>query len=315
MSNEAEDSGDETREAIDRAASGAPAAGRAIRDRFSSDEILQRLLASADEEIDTGTQELLFSGFAAGFAIVLTFIGHAVGKMHFPENELLSAILYPLGFMYIILGRYQLYTENTLPPVVLVLTRLASLPLLLRVWGIVLVGNFFGAGLGALILANTHVLSSGAAQAGMEFTRSGLELGWWDVFFKALFAGWLVAGVVWLGNAARDTISRLFLIYIVFYMIAAAELFHVITTACDVFYFVFVSGAGEATVFYEFWLPVLLGNTIGGVFLVALVNYAQTEQRRFPEVRVLTIRELLFSWEGGQQSTTRPPEDGDAETD
>lgn len=316
MSNEAEDSGSETREAIDRAASGAPAAGRAIRDRFSSDEILQRLLATADEEIDTGKQELFFSGFAAGFAIVLTFIGHAVGKMHFPDNEFLSAILYPLGFMYIILGRYQLYTENTLPPVVLVLTRLASLPLLLRVWGVVLVGNILGAGLGALILANTHVLSIQAMHAGAEFTRSGLELGWWDVFFKSLFAGWLVAGIVWLENAARDTIARLFLIYIVFYTIAAAELFHVITTACDVFYFVFVNGARPLPVVYEFWLPVLFGNTIGGVFLVALVNYAQTEQRRFPEVRVLTIRELLFSWEGGHKNTPRPaPEDAESETE
>lgn len=313
---------DEPREVVDRAASGAPAAGRAIRDRFSSDEILQRVLASADEEIATGKQELFFSGFAAGFAIVLTFIGHAVGKMYFPDNGFLSAILYPLGFVYIILGRYQLYTENTLPPVMLVLARMASLPLLFRVWTVVVIGNILGAGLGAFILANTQVLSPQAMHAGAAFTRDGLELAWWDVFFKALFAGWLVAGVVWLGSAARDTIARLLLIYIVFYMIAVAELFHVITTACDMFYFVLVTGAGAgagagiATVFYEFWLPVLLGNTIGGVFLVSLVNYAQTERRRFPEVRELTIRELLFSWEGGQPSATPhpPAEDTESET-
>lgn len=297
------DEGSDTREAINRAESGAPAAGWAIRDRFSSHEILQRVIASADEEIATRKQELVFSGFAAGFAIVLTFIGHAVGKAYFPHNNFLSAVLYPLGFMYIILGRYQLYTENTLPPVVLVLARLASLPLLFRVWTIVLAGNVLGAGLGAFILANTHVLSPAAMEAGTEFTKHGLELAWWDVFFRSLFAGWLVAGVVWLGNAARDTIARLLLIYIVFYTIAVTEFFHVITAACDVFYFVFV-GAGGAHVFYEFWLPVLLGNTVGGVFLVGLVNFAQTEQRRFPEVRVLSMRELLFSWEGGQSNTS-----------
>lgn len=297
---ETQSKGSDTREAIDRAASGAPAAGWAIRDRFSSEEILQRLIASADEEIATRKQELIFSGFAAGFAIVLSFIGYAVGQAHFPNNNFLNAILYPLGFIYIILGRYQLYTENTLPPVVLVLGRVASLPLLFRVWVIVLVGNVLGAGLGSYILANTHVLSPAATEAGMEFARHGLETGWWDVFFKALFAGWLVAGVVWLGNAARDTISRLLLIYIVFYTIAVADLFHVVTAACDVFYFVFAGGGG-VSVFYEFWLPVLLGNTVGGVFLVGLVNFGQIEQRRFPEVRVLSMRELLFSWEGGQR--------------
>ncbi|UPM44395.1 formate/nitrite transporter family protein [Halocatena salina] len=297
---ESEDS--ETREAIDRAASGAPAAGWAIRDRFSSDEIFQRLIASADEEIATGKQELIFSGFAAGFAIVLSFIGYAVGKTYFPHNNFLSAILYPLGFMYIILGRYQLYTENTLPPVVLVLTRLASVPLLIRVWTIVLIGNVLGAGLGSYILANTHVLSPQTMEAGAMFAKHGLETAWWDVFFKSLFAGWLVAGVVWLGNAARDTIARLLLIYIVFYTIAVADLFHVITAACDVFYFVFVNGSG-VSIFYEFWLPVLLGNTVGGVFLVGLVNFAQVEQHPYPEARVLSPRELLFSWKGGQTNT------------
>lgn len=306
---------DEPRESVDRAASGAPTTGWAVEDRFSSSEILQRVLATADEEIVTGTRELFFSALAAGFAIVITFLGHAVGNAFFPDNQFLSATLYPLGFIYIILGRYQLYTENTLPPVALVLTRLASLPLLLRVWGIVLVGNVLGAGLGAFILAHSQVLSPEAMQAGTEFARSGLELAWWDVFFKSLFAGWLVAGVVWLDHAARDTISRLFLIYIVFYMIAAAELFHVITTATDALYFTFVGGAGIGTVVYEFWLPVLLGNTVGGVFLVGLVNFAQIEQQHFPEIRELTVRELFFSWRGGRSYTTPRPSVGDTESE
>ncbi|ADJ16911.1 MULTISPECIES: formate/nitrite transporter family protein [Halobacteriales] len=293
----------------DRAASGVPVTGWAIGDRFSTNEIFQRLLASADEEVATGTTELLFSGIAAGFAIVLTFVGHAVGSAVFPNNGFLAAILYPLGFVYIIVGRYQLYTENTLPPVALVLTRLASLPLLLRVWGIVLFANVVGAGLGAFILANSHVLSTAAMHAGAEFTRSGLEHAWWDVFLKALFAGWLVAGVVWLGTAAQDTIARLLLIYSVFYMIAAAELYHVVTAAADALFFVFldVPSPGLLVVFYDFWLPVLLGNTVGGVFLVALVNYGQTEQRRFPEVRELSAREVLFSWKGGRSHTTPRP--------
>lgn len=315
MSDEGTHSTHETHESIEQAASGAPATGWAVEDRFSPHEILERLLASADEEIATGKQELFFSGLAAGFAIVLTFLGHAVGNTVFPDNKFLSAILYPLGFIYIILGRYQLYTENTLPPVALVLARLASLPLLLRVWGIVLVGNVLGAGLGAFVLANSQVLSPEAMQAGAEFAASGLELAWWDVFFKSLFAGWLVAGVVWLDHAARDTIARLFLIYIVFYMIAAAELFHVITTATDALYFVFVGEGGIVTVFYEFWLPVLLGNTVGGVVLVGLVNSAQIERERFPEVRELSVREVFFSWRGGRSYTTPQPSIGETESE
>ena len=309
---ETENTGEEIRESIERAASGAPAAGWAVRDRFSADEIFERVLASADEEIAIEKQRLFFSGLAAGFAIVLTFLGHALGAAVFPDNPFLSAILYPVGFIYIILGQYQLYTEETLPPVALVLSRLASLPLLLRVWGIVIVGNVVGAGLGAYVLANGQVLSPEAAAVGAEFAAHGLENDWWAVFNRALFAGWLVAGVVWLDHAARDTISRLLLIYVIFYMIAAAELYHVITAACEVFYYLLETD-GSLAVVYEFWLPVFLGNTIGGVFLVTLVNYAQIEQQRFPDIRVLNTRELFFSWRGGKGEPSIPRPEDDAE--
>ncbi|WP_306061200.1 formate/nitrite transporter family protein [Natronococcus wangiae] len=302
--NDDEDSRDELRESLDQAASGAPAAGWAVRDRFSANEIFERVLASATEEIAASKKRLFFSGLAAGFAIVLTFLGHTIGVEMFPNNRFLSAILYPVGFIYIILGHYQLYTENTLPPVALVLARLASIPLLLRVWGIVLVGNVVGAALGAYLLAHGGVLSPEAVQTGATFVSTGLDHGWWAVFNRALFAGWLVAGVVWLDHAARDTISRLVIIYISFYLIAATDLYHVITAACEVFYFLLVTDAGLVIVAYEYWLPVFLGNTIGGVFLVTLVNYAQTEQSRYPSIRELTLRELVFSWYGGRETSS-----------
>lgn len=301
-------------EEVTQAASGAPAAGWAVGDRFSADEIFLRVLATADEEIATGRWELIFSGLAAGFAITLTFIGHAALSAYF-DNQALAALLYPLGFIYIILGRYQLYTENTLPPVVLVLARLASVPRLFRVWGLVLVGNLVGAALGAFMLANAHVLSTEAARAGAEFAAHGLSLGWWAVFWKAIVAGFIVGGVVWLNHSARDTISRFFLIYIAFYTISAVEIYHVVTTACDVFYYVFYVGANLFHVLYAFWLPVFLGNTIGGVFLVALVNYAQIEDRRVPEVRELSPREMVFSWRGGGTDEVQYEKEVESETD
>ena len=305
---------EETTASPDQAASGAPASGWAVPNRFTADEIFERVLASAGEEITAGKQRLFFSGLTAGFAIVLTFLGHAVGAAIFPNNSFLSAILYPIGFIYIIMGHYQLYTENTLPPVALVLVRRASYPLLLRVWIVVLIGNIAGAGLGAILLAYSHVLSPEAMQAGVEFTITGLDHGWWTVFTKALFAGWLVAGVVWLDHTARDTISRLVLIYIIFYMIAAAELYHVITAAGEVFFFLLVTESGPSTVFYEYWLPIFLGNTIGGVFLFTLTNYAQTQQSRFLDIRMLTLRELLFSWRGGPELRSSSAEETDADS-
>lgn len=291
----------------DSAASGAPAAGWATRDRFSWEEIHQRLLAGADEEVAERTRVLFFSGLTAGFAITLTFLGLTTGLAAFPDNPFLTSLLYPIGFLYIVLGRYQLFTENTLPPVKLVLTRLASLPLLLRLWAIVLVSNILGAMVGAFILSEAGVVSEAGGDAAATLLEHSLAMGWWSVFFKAFFAGWLVAGLVWLSFAARDTISRVLIIYFVFFTIHATGLYHIVSSACEVFFVYFRSGTNLGAAAWGFLLPVGLGNTIGGVVAFSLVGYVQSEQQRYPEVRVLSLRDILFSWKGGRPFGTPRP--------
>jgi formate/nitrite transporter FocA (FNT family) len=265
-----------------RAQSGAPAAGKAVGDRFSTDEIFQRVVATADEEVETSSRKLYLSGLAAGFAITLTFFVYATSKAAFADaSDFLAPLLYPLGFVYIIMGRYQLYTENTLTPVTLVLMRVASVPALFRVWGAVLAGNLSGACVGAFVLAHTGVFSPAAAAAAVDIGVQGVETAWWDLAFKALFAGWLVAGLVWLEHAVRDSISRVVLVYLIIFTIPATGLYHVVVSSADVFYLVFTGNVDLLVGLWEFVVPVLLGNTAGGVVLVTLLNYGQTEHR-FP---------------------------------
>jgi formate/nitrite transporter FocA (FNT family) len=290
------------RDAVERSRSGAPAVGEVVRDRFETDEVFQRIIAAADEEIDTGTRELFFSALAGGFAITLTFLIYSSMTAK-TDNPVVASLLYPIGFIYIILGGYQLYTENTLPPVALVLERLASFPALLRTWSVVAVGNFAGGAMGALVLAYTGVFSPEAATVAMDISQKGLETGFWDLFFKAGFAGLIVAGVVWLDFASRDTISRFFLVYIAFLMIPLADLFHVVVSFTELMYLVYLGEAALTSGMVYFVFPVFLGNTIGGVLLVTVVNYFQTTERRLESAREDGIeRQLsLREWLGGSR--------------
>ena len=97
---------------------------RILRNRFTSEEIFERVIVDADEEISRSYRELLFSGLAAGFAITLTVLLYASMTNPADGIPIVGALLYPIGFVYIILGNYQLYTENTLPPVALVIERM-----------------------------------------------------------------------------------------------------------------------------------------------------------------------------------------------
>jgi formate/nitrite transporter FocA (FNT family) len=243
------------REAVERSRSGAPAVGEVVRDRFETDEVFQRIIAAADEEIDTGTRELFFSALAGGFAITLTFLIYSSMTAK-SDSPFIASLLYPIGFIYIILGGYQLYTENTLPPVALVLERLASLPTLMRTWVVVAIGNFTGGALGALVLAYTGIFSPEAAAAALEISQHGIDTEFWDLFFKGSAAGFIVAGVVWLDFAARDTISRFFLVYVAFLMIPLADLFHVVVSFTELMYLFYLGEAALLAGLVWFVLPV-----------------------------------------------------------
>ncbi|MEZ3166498.1 formate/nitrite transporter family protein [Halorubrum ejinorense] len=307
------DDDDSMREVVERSRSGAPAVGEAVRDRFSSDEVFQRIIAAADEEVTSGSRELFFSGLAAGLAITITFMLYASLTAATDSHPILSVLLYPLGFIYIIIGGYQLYTENTLPPVALTLERLASVPTLLRHWLIVLAGNFTGGAIGALVLSYGGVFSGDTVAAATYISSSGFDVPFWPLFFKAAMAGLIVAGVVWVGFASTDSFTRLAVVYLAFLAIPLGNLYHVVVSFTEVLYLIFAESLGQysgAVGLYDglvgFVLPVLLGNTLGGIVLVTLVNYFQTSEERLEEARFegmsrrLTVPEWVFGRAAGR---------------
>lgn len=299
-----------SRTTLDRSESGAPAAGHAVRDLFSTDEIFQRLVASADEEIVRPAQLLFWSGLAAGMTVALSFVARAaVTAATGGDSALVGNLMYPIGFLIIVLGRYQLFTENTLTPVVLVLSRIASVRMLMRIWGIVLLANVAGATVMAWVLARTGVLDEGSAAAALGLAEHALSVPWEDLFWKGLFAGWLVASMVWLNHAARDTMTRFALVWVIMFLVPTADLYHCVVGACEAMYIVFRGGATLAEAAGGFFLPVVLGNTVGGVLLVGIVNFAQIRTGRFPDQgargEALTWRRWLFGVQTGSPAESQ----------
>ena len=300
------------REVLDRSESGAPAAGEALRDLFSTDEIFHRLVIAADEEFSRSTRLLFLSGLAAGLSISLSFLGMTALSALWPggPSHLAGSLLYPLGFLFVVMGRYQLFTENTLTPVTLVLTRIASIPRLLRIWGVVLTANILGVMVCAYVLATTGVFTPEMAEVAYGLGEHFLKMSWADLFWKGVFAGWLVAGMVWLNYAARSMTARFLITFVLIYTVAAAGLAHCIVGSGEVLYVVFEGGASFGTFLFDFLVPAVLGNTVGGVLLVAMLNFSQTRDHRFPHRDCgqleLTWTEWLFGHSAG-----RPESEGD----
>ncbi len=266
-----------------------------FRNRLSTDEIYERVLIEADEEINRPVRELFFSGIAAGFAITITVLLYASLTHSTGGIPIVGALLYPIGFIYIILGNYQLYTENTLPPVALTLDRLASIPAMLWMWVVVLAGNLAGGTIGAVLLAYGGVMSPEVSVTLSEIAMTGIETAWFDLFFKAVFAGLIVAGVVWVDFAVRNSTTRFLLVYLAFLSIPLGGLFHVVVASTEVMFLVFTGELGLVYGATQFALPVLLGNTVGGVVLVTTINYYQTSHEIHEISEKLSIHEWLFT--------------------
>lgn len=258
-------SADERKDAHRRSAPGVAVVYEAIRQE-------------AEAELKRPNAALFWSGLAAGLSIGFSFLAQALLQTSLPDSSwqpLVSKLGYSVGFVIVILGRQQLFTENTLTPVLHVLKKktLSSLKHTLRLWGVVLSANMLGALIFAFTLATTSVVDSSNMAALKSIALHALEGDYWNTLLRAVYAGWLIALMVWLLPVAEN--SRLVVIIIITYLISIAGFPHIIAGSSEVFYALMTGIVSPSVAISEFFIPTLIGNTIGGVSLVAAINYAQ----------------------------------------
>jgi formate-nitrite transporter family protein len=250
--------------------------------RLSALEIHENIRAPAVEEMDRPASSLFFSSLAAGMLIAFSFL--ASGYVHSfvaePYTDAAITLVYPLGFLFVVIGRSELFTENTLEPVIPFLHNkdLATFKKMMRLWGILIVGNLIGALVVAWIAGRTGMVEDKLGPHLQEVARKATEGGFGTVFYKAIFAGWLIALLAWLLAATQDTIAQIVLIWLTTAPIHAFHFRHSIAGSVEAFYRAVTGTAAWGDMLSGFIAPALLGNAIGGVVLVALFNYAQVAE-------------------------------------
>ncbi len=228
-------------------------------------------------EIRRSFQALGWSGFAAGGSMGFSFLGMAFLRAGLPEapwRHLVESFGYSLGFVIVILGRQQLYTESTLTAVLPVLTNpgVAAVWRTLRLWLIVLITNLIGTFLFAALITAEPIFNPEIRRALLEIAKEGVSGTFGPTLLGAIFAGWLIALMVWLLPNARA--ARLWIIILLTYTVSLGHFSHIVAGSTDAIFAVFTREASFGDYLWRFLCPTLLGNTIGGVSLVALLNHA-----------------------------------------
>ena len=231
-----------------------------------------------EDELERTSSALFWSGLAAGLSMGFSFAAQALLHAHLPKTSwtpLITNFGYSLGFLIVVLGRQQLFTENTLTVILPLLTRRDgdTLRNVLRLWGVVLFANLLGAFIFALALAKTEAFEPEVYASMHELARHAVDGSFATKLLRGIYAGWLIALMVWLLPFAES--ARVWVIGIITYFVGLGGFAHIIAGSVEAFFMTILGKASVAELFMGFIIPALLGNAIGGVSLVAAINHAQ----------------------------------------
>lgn len=248
------------------------------RTSVSAVVVHETIRADGEEELNRASFALAWSGLAAGMSMGFSFVAQALLHACLPDRPwrpLLVRLGYPVGFLIVIIGRQQLFTENTLTAIIPLLARrnLETLAQVARLWAVVLAANLVGAHLFAWVVGNTPMFSRDVQHSMVQLATGAADVTFGTAVLRGIFAGWLIAMVVWM-LAAIDT-GRIAVIVILTYVVGLAEFTHIIAGSVEVLFLAMVGVRSWGAIVLGYLVPTLLGNIIGGVSLTAAVNHAQ----------------------------------------
>jgi formate/nitrite transporter FocA (FNT family) len=241
--------------------------------------IFETIRREGENELERPTLALAASGLAAGLSMGFSLVATGVIRALLPEEPwrpLLVNLGYTIGFLFVVMGRQQLFTENTLTVVLPLLDDPKKWPVVLKVarlWGIVLAANVGGAAIFAYVVAHTAIFPDDVKRAFDAIGTEAATPSFGILLLRGIFAGWLLALMVWLLPSTES--ARPWIIIIITYFVGLGAFSHVVAGSVEVLYTVAHGDRTWLDYLGAYALPTLIGNTLGGVSLVALLNYAQ----------------------------------------
>ena len=234
------------------------------------------------EEIARPASSLWWSGVAGGLSISFSLLAMAILETHLPEagwRVLVTSLGYTIGFLIVILGRQQLFTESTITAVLPVLKNTTSENLwqMARLWGIVLAANLTGTLFAAAFCSFAPVLPNELLEGMRSISRYSLNgYSWWEMVFDGVSSGFLMAAMVWMIPAAE--MMKLYVIVLMTWLIAVGGFTHIVAGSVEAFLLLVAGEWSIGTLLWQFLVPVLIGNIVGGTALFAVLSYAQVKE-------------------------------------
>lgn len=255
------------------------------RDLGESDSPIEDALEAAFERmVDEGTQrlhrswrEVLATGFFGGTEIAVGVLAY-LSVLHATHNHLVAGLAFSVGFLALLLGRSELFTEGFLVPVTTVVAKRASVAQLLKLWSGTLVANLVGGWvLMWLIMAAFPKLHDQTMESAAHFATAPLSA---ETMALALLGGMVITLMTRMQHGTDAMVGKIAAAVGGAFLLAGLQMFHSILDSLLIFGALI---AGEAPFGYLDWLGwfgyTLFFNVVGGLGLVTLLRLLRSKDR------------------------------------
>ena len=247
----------------------------------NAQEIHRAVTEEGADELNRPSISLFWSAIAAGVVVTNSLIAEGVLQAGLPDTpwrHLVVAIGYSFGFLIVIMGRMQLFTESTITGMLPFVSKpsMANASKMIRLWSIVIAGNLIGTAIAAAVLTTRLFGQAEHFTMMMDISRVITEPDAMRTFLTAIPAGFLIAVLTWLLPNSRDG-STFWIIFALTWLIGAAGFTHSIVGSAEAFLLLFNGETDIAFTVFGFLLPAILGNLVGGAAIFAMLAHAQVK--------------------------------------
>jgi formate/nitrite transporter FocA (FNT family) len=244
--------------------------------------IFEAIRRDGEHELSRPASALWWSAVAAGLAISTSVLAKGFLTSILPDADWTAGVSnlgYTVGFLIVILGRMQLFTENTITPILplfLAPTR-SKFTQIGRLWAIVFAANLVGCLAAALVLVHGNILSHARFEGILSVSRHYAESTAFEHFASGIPAGFLIAALVWM-LPRLESAGEVLMIVIVTYIVGLGDMSHVVAGSTELFILVASGEIGIVSAILGGIIPAFFGNVLGGTGIFAALTYAQVRE-------------------------------------
>lgn len=243
----------------------------ALEDAFT------RMVDEGSQRLHRSWREVIITGFFGGTEVAMGVLAY-LAVLNSTHQPLLAGLAFSIGFLALLLGHSELFTEGFLVPVTTVAAKRASLRQLFKLWSGTLVANLAGGYvLMWLIMTGFPQLHAQTIESAAHYATAPLSL---KTLALAALGGMAITLMTRMQHGTDSIPGKIAAAVAGAFLLAGLQMFHSILDSLLIFGALFT---GDAPFGYLDWLGwfgyTIVGNMVGGLLLVTLLRLLRSKER------------------------------------